>query len=119
MASVGAVVVRVAIVCGPVAHAVVGRARSVLADHVLRSAEAHEAADQLGMYAPDGAHGHARVASDVGGGSGWVWDGCCLLHVHAVPCPMCSSKESCFDSLAIARKARSFRMLSPEAEDRP
>ena len=90
-----------------------------VADDVPRRAEEHEADSEVGMGARDGADGHARVASDIGGGIGWVRDGCRLLRVRAVPPPMCSSMESCFVSLAIDRLASSFRMTITEAEDRP
>ena len=99
----GAVVVRVAIVSGPVADAGVGRPKSVLADHVLRSAEAHRAADQLGMEAPDGDDGHARVPSDLGGGIRCVWDGCWVLHVRAFPPPMCSALQIDAIDMCLAR----------------
>ena len=94
VASVGAVVVRVAIVCASVAETVVGRGRRDVADDVLRRAEAHRAAFEVGMEAPDGDDGHARVPSDLGGGIRCVWDGCWVLHAHAVPPPMCMQRTA-------------------------
>ena len=86
--------VRVVIVGGLVADAVLVWVGMGVADDVPRRAEAHEAESEVGMGARDGADGHARVASDIGGGIGWVRDGCRLLRVRAVPPPMCSSMES-------------------------
>jgi hypothetical protein len=118
-ASRGAVVVRVAVLCGLVAEAAVGWCIPGVAGDVLRRPEAHRAENEVGMWARHGADWHARVASDLGGHTGWVWDGCCLLHVHAVPSPMCSSMESCFAGLAIDRSAEFLGLMVTEADDGP
>ena len=64
--------VRVVIVGGLVADAVLVWVGMGVADDVPRRAEAHEAESEVGMGARDGADGHAHVASDIGGGIGWV-----------------------------------------------
>ena len=71
-----AVVVRVVILGGLVADAVLVWVGTGVADDVPRRAEVHEAENQVGMWAGNGADGHARVACDLSGGIGWVWDGC-------------------------------------------
>jgi hypothetical protein len=58
-------VVRVAIVGGLVADAVLVWVGMGVADDVPRRAEAHEAENEVGMGARDGADGHARVATDI------------------------------------------------------
>ena len=68
-------VVHVVIVGGLVADAVLVWVGMGVADDVPRRAEAHEAENEVGMGARDGADGRARGHSDIGGGIGWVRDG--------------------------------------------
>ena len=46
-----------------------------VADDALRRAETHEAENEVSVWAPDGADGHARVASHFSGGIGCIRDG--------------------------------------------
>ena len=67
-----AVVVRVVILGGLVADAVLVWVGTGVADDVPRWAEAHEAENEVDNGAHNGADGHARMARDLGEGIGWV-----------------------------------------------
>ena len=71
-ASVGAVVVHVVIVGGPVADAVLGWGRIGLCVNLMLWPEAHVAANEVSLWARYAVNEHGRLAYDLSGGIGCV-----------------------------------------------